>query len=447
MSDVVKKLTEKAQKNNEINKELYSWYNVKRGLRNKDNTGVLVGLTEIGDVHGYMISENEKIPVDGELYYRGVSVNELVSAYEREKRFGFEEVCYLLLFGEFPRKSELEEFNSLLGENRALPNGFTESMILKAPSNNIMNKMARSVLALYSYDNDADNISLFHTIRQSIALISQFPSLASYGYQAKIHNYDNQSLFIHRPEPELSSSENLLRLTRPSMSWTDLEAELLDAALILHAEHGGGNNSAFSIHVVTSSGTDIYSSISAALGCLKGPKHGGANIKVREMVNEIKENVKDWKDEQEVSAYIQKILNKDAYDKTGLVYGVGHAVYTLSDPRAVLLKKKARDVAEQKQRTDEFDLYELIEKIAPDIISKHKNSNKAVSANVDFYSGFVYDMLNIPMDLYTPLFAVSRIAGWCAHRIEELVSGGRIIRPAYKNVIQKGTYVPLKDRG
>jgi citrate synthase len=446
MDHFIESLTEKATHNNRIDKHLYDWYNVKRGLRNRDGTGVLVGLTEIGDVHGYVISENEKIPVNGELYYRGVPVNDLVKAYEKEKRFGFEEICYLLLFGEFPCADELTRFRALLEEKRTLPNGFTESMILKAPSNDIMNKMARSVLALYSYDDDADNIQLYYTILQSIALIARFPSLAAYGYQAKAHNYDNQSLFIHRPDEQLSTSENFLRMTRASMSWTPLEAELLDTALILHAEHGGGNNSAFAIHVVTSSGTDIYSAVASALGCLKGPKHGGANIKVREMVTDIKEHVKDWKDEDEIRAYLQKILRKDAYDRSGLVYGVGHAVYTLSDPRAVLLKEKARDVADEKQRLDEFDLYERIERLAPSVVAEHKNSDKSISANVDFYSGFVYDMLSIPMDLYTPLFAVARIAGWCAHRIEELVSGGRIIRPAYKNVMKKRAYVPLDKR-
>ncbi len=434
------------EKNDRIDPELYKKYNVKRGLRDLDGTGVLVGLTEIGDVRAYFFDEEEKIPTEGKLYYRGIEINDLVHGFQSEKRFGFEECCYLLLFGELPTRDELLEFQALLGELRSLPAGFTEDMILKAPSTDIMNKLARSVLAAYSYDKNPDDISLKNTIRQCIEIIARFPTMVSYGYQAKSHYHDAKSLYIHSPSKKLSTAENLLHMIRPDKGFTALEAEMLDLALVLHAEHGGGNNSTFVAHVVTSTGTDTYSTIAAAIGSLKGPQHGGANIKVMEMMDEIKENVKDWDDEEEVARYLEKIMMKEAFDRSGLIYGVGHAVYTVSDPRTILLKQKAEDLATETGFEKEYRLYKNIEKLAPEVFAKVKKSEKVMCANVDFYSGFVYKMLNIPVDLYTPIFAVGRIAGWCAHRIEELVNGGRIIRPAYKNVISKRSYVPMDKR-
>ncbi len=435
------------EKNDRIDPELYKKYNVKRGLRDLDGTGVLVGLTEIGDVRAYFFDEEEKIPTEGKLYYRGIEINDLVHGFQSEKRFGFEECCYLLLFGELPTMNELQEFQALLGELRSLPAGFTEDMILKAPSTDIMNKLARSVLAAYSYDKNPDDISLKNTIRQCIEIIARFPTMVSYGYQAKSHYHDAKSLYIHSPSKNLSTAENLLHMIRPDKGFTALESEMLDLALVLHAEHGGGNNSTFVAHVVTSTGTDTYSTIAAAIGSLKGPQHGGANIKVMEMMDEIKENVKDWDDEEEVARYLEKIMMKEAFDRSGLIYGVGHAVYTVSDPRTILLKQKAEDLATETGFEKEYRLYKNIEKLAPEVFAKVKKSEKVMCANVDFYSGFVYKMLNIPVELYTPIFAVGRIAGWCAHRIEELVNGGRIIRPAYKNVLSKKSYVPMSERG
>ncbi|MCG0278684.1 MAG: citrate/2-methylcitrate synthase [Thermanaeromonas sp.] len=435
-----------AEKNNYIDPELYEKYNVKRGLRNKDGTGVLVGLTEIGEVHGYILDEGERIPDKGRLLYRGIDVWDIVHGFQKENRYGFEEVCYLLIFGELPDRRRLEEFTNLLAEKRSLPDGFVEDMILKAPSKDIMNKLARSVLASYSYDENPDDTSVRNVVRQSIELIARFPIMAAYGYQAKCHYYDNKSLYIHLPQKELGTAENFLHMIRPDNQYTRLEAELLDLALVLHAEHGGGNNSTFTVHVVASTGTDIYSVIAAAVGSLKGPKHGGANIKVMEMMEDIKENVKDWKDEDEVKHYLTKILRKEAFDKKGLIYGLGHAVYTLSDPRAVLLKEKAAELAKAKNMEEEFNLYLTIEKVAPEVFAAEKQVDKVIAPNVDFYSGFVYKMLNIPVELYTPIFAIARISGWCAHLIEELVSGGRIIRPAYKNVMPKRSYVPLDQR-
>lgn len=435
-----------AKKNNTIDPDLYEKYNVKRGLRNKDGTGVLVGLTEIGEVHGYILDEGERTPDHGRLLYRGIDIWDIVRGFQQERRFGFEEVCYLLLFGELPDKKGLEEFSHLLAENRALPEGFVEDMILKAPSNDIMNKLARSVLAAYSYDANPDDLSIRNVLRQCIELIARFPIMVAYGYQAKAHYYENKSLYIHLPQTELSTAENFLYMIRPDNKYTTLEAELLDLALVLHAEHGGGNNSAFTVHVVSSTGTDTYSVIAAATGSLKGPKHGGANIKVMEMIEDIKNNVRDWHDEEELRNYLTKILRKEAFDRSGLIYGIGHAVYTLSDPRAVLLKQKAAELAREKDMEDEFSLYLAIEKMAPELFVAEKKVDKVVAPNVDFYSGFVYKMLNIPIELYTPIFAISRIAGWCAHRIEELVSGGKIFRPAYKNVLGKKSYIPLEQR-
>lgn len=430
-----------------ITPDLYTKFNVKRGLRNQDGTGVLVGLTEIGDVHGYIKDEEEKIPVEGVLRYRGIDIQNIVKGFQARKEHGFEETAFLLLFGFLPTQEELVEFKRVLGELRTLPAGFTEDMILKNPSNNIMNKLARSVLAMYSYDDDPENYDITNVLFQSVRLIAQFPTIVSYAYQAKKHYYNGGSLFIHSPMPNLSTSENLLLLCRADKKYTKLEAEILDLCLVLHAEHGGGNNSAFTTHLVSSSQTDTYSAISAAIGSLKGELHGGANIRVHSMIQDFKKNIKDWKSEKEVGEYIEKILKKEAYDKKGLVYGMGHAVYTLSDPRAELLRGKAEELSKAAGRSDEFALYQMIEKLTPEIFKRVKGSDKDISANVDFYSGFVYDALNIPSDLFTPIFAISRIAGWTAHRVEELLNGRRIMRPAYKSVAARSEYTPIEKRG
>ena len=440
------KLTETARKNNLIKPSEYQKWVVMRGLRTPAGAGVLAGLTEIGDVHGFVVDEQVKVPVEGRLCYRGYDVKNLVTGCQRDKRFGFEEACYLLLFGLLPTSTQLEGFTSLIDETRTLPAGFTENMILKNPSRDIMNKLARCILVLYSFDKKAEDRSLKNILRQCICLISRFPTLAAYGYQAKAHNYDNQSLFIHNPEPGKSTAENLLMMTRPDQQYSKTEAELLDLSLVLHAEHGGGNNSSFTAHVVSSSDTDTYSAIAAAIGSLKGAKHGGANIKVRRMMENVKQHITHWDDENEVSAYLAKILKRKAFDKSGLIYGIGHAVYTLSDPRAVLLKKKAEKLAKEKDRLAEFKLYSLIERLAPLVFADVKKSDKVVAANVDFYSGFVYNMLGIPSSMFTPIFAVARIAGWSAHLLEERVSGGRIYRPAYKNVINQKTYTKIAER-
>ncbi len=446
MMDLIGELSALAESNNRIEMDLYSKYNVKRGLRNRDGTGVLVGLTEIGDVHAYIMDEGEKVPVEGVLRYRGIDVRDFAQGFVDEKRFGFEECCYLLLFGQLPDSDSLEKFKNLLGEHRFLPDGFTEDMILKASSKDIMNKMAMGVLAMYSYDACPDDTSIRNVLRQCIELIARFPTLAAYSYQSKVHNYDRKSLYIRSPHKELSTAENILHIMKPNSTYTELEARVLDLALVLHAEHGGGNNSAFITHAITSTGTDTYSAIAAALGALKGPKHGGANLKVMDMMEEIKTNVKDWEDEGEVANYLEKILNKQAFDRTGLIYGIGHAVYTLSDPRAILLRENAYALAKEKGMEKEFNLYTLIERIAHDVFCKVKKTDRPICANVDFYSGFVYTMLNIPVDLFTPIFAIGRIPGWCAHRIEELISGGKIIRPAYKMVLGKVKYVSMADR-
>jgi len=435
-----------AKANNKIAPELYQKYSVKRGLRNEDGSGVLVGLTELGDVHGYIFDEGEKVPDEGRLTYRGLKISELVSGILRENRFGFEETCYFLLFGSLPDQEQLKRFNSLLGEKRELPAGFTENMILKAPSTNIMNKLARSVLVCYSYDANPDDIAVENVLRQCIELIARFPTMAAYGYQAKSHYHLGESLYIHKPRKDLSTAENLLHMIRPDSKYTATEARVLDLCLVLHAEHSGGNNSAFTLHVVSSSDTDTYSAVAAGVGSLKGPKHGGANIKVIEMMEDIKANVRNWVDEEEVKSYLARILKGEAGDRSGLIYGVGHAVYTLSDPRALLLKGQAEALAEEKSRKDEFALYTQVEKLAPAVFREVSGSDKAISANVDLYSGFVYSLLNIPLDLYTPIFAIARIAGWSAHRLEEIISGGRIIRPAYKNVSPLQEYTPLQKR-
>ncbi len=439
-------LSSTAEKNSFINPELYGRYNTKRGLRNNDGTGVLIGLTEIGEVRGYIIDEGEKISQEGRLYYRGIEINNLVKGFQEECRHGFEEICFLLLFGTLPDVAQLEYFQKLLRERRDLPEGFTEDMILKAPSRDIMNKLARSVLACYSFDNEAEDTSIANVLRQSIELIARFPTMVAYAYQAKAHFYGNKSLYIHNPKKDLSPSENFLRMIRPDKQYSELEAEILDLNLILHSEHGGGNNSAFTTHVVSSTETDTYSVIAAAIGSLKGVKHGGANIKVIQMMDNIKANVRNWDNEKEIEDYLVKIIRKKAFDERGLIYGIGHAVYTLSDPRTGLLKGKAELLSRAKDMEEEYRLYNNIEKIAPLVIAEEKNVSKDLATNVDFYSGFVYKMLNIPVELFTPIFAMSRIAGWCAHRLEEIISGGKIIRPAYKNVMPKSSYIPLDKR-
>jgi citrate synthase len=442
----VKDYISKITGNDYIDIGLYDKFNVKRGLRNADGTGVLVGLTRIGDVHGYIIDEGEKVPVDGKLYYRGFDVVELVTAAAGEKRFCFEEAVYLLLFGQLPNTVQLEEFTALLGNSRALPKNFAEDSIMKLPSRDIMNKLARSVLTLYSYDEDPENQSPENILRQCLELIARFPTIVAYSYMSKKHYFDHESLIIHLPEAACSTAETVLSLIRPDQKFTRLEAEILDLSLALHAEHGGGNNSTFAVHLVSSADTDTFSAITAGIESLKGFKHGGANIKVMGMMDDIKKNVKLWESEGEVAAYLASILRGEAFDGSGLVYGQGHAVYTKSDPRAILLRDKAALLAEEKNLTREFNLYRLIERLTPEVFKKVKGSNKDICSNIDFYSGFVYKMLGISTDLFTPIFAVSRVAGWCAHRIEEVVAGGRIIRPAYKCVQPRLDYVGLDKR-
>ncbi|MDR2499728.1 MAG: citrate/2-methylcitrate synthase [Treponema sp.] len=432
--------------NDYIDSELYGKFNVKRGLRNADGTGVLVGLTRIGDVHGYIMDEGERVAVDGKLYYRGIDVEDMVHGAEREGRFGFEEAVYLLMSGALPAQEQLERFSLLMGEKRALPPHFAEDSIMKAPSRDVMNKLGRSVLTLYSYDTDPEDMSPENVFRQCIELIARFPTIVAYSYVAKKHYYDHESLIIHLPEPSCQSAETLLSLIRPDRQFTRLEAEILDLALVLHAEHGGGNNSTFAVHLVSSAETDTYAAITAGINSLKGFKHGGANAKVMGMMEEVQRQVKRWDAEGEVADYLEAILKGEAYDYTGLIYGLGHAVYTKSDPRAVLLRDKAAVLAAEKGLGDEFNLYRLIERLAPQVFKKIKGLDKDICINVDFYSGFVYKMLGIPPELYTPLFAVSRVAGWCAHRMEEIISGGRIIRPAYKCVQPKHPYTPLAGR-
>lgn len=443
---MVQKLSLKVELNDQINPNLYQEYDVKRGLRYSDGRGVLVGLTQVGDVVGYEVRDGKKIAVPGKLIYRGYDIEDLIRDTVSHDEFGFEQTAYLLLFGELPTVQQLQEFKTLLGSRRTLPDNFTEDMIMKAPSPDIMNKLARSVLASYSYDSHAEDFSVSNILRQCIELIARFSTFSAYAYQAKRRYYDGRSMYIHNPVPELSTAENFLRLIRSDKHYTKLEAETLDLALILHAEHGGGNNSTFSIHVVSSTDTDTYSAIASAVGSLKGRRHGGANIKVMEMMDNIKENVKDWGNEEEIKAYLRKIVRKEANDHSGLIYGQGHAVYTISDPRAILLKEKAGELAKEKGFMDEYNFYKTIDRLAPLVIQEEKNSDKKICTNVDFYSGFVYSMLNIPRELYTPIFAISRIAGWAAHRMEEVIAGGRIYRPAYKNVLPSKEFIPMEDR-
>ena len=441
-------LSTKAGERYSIDPKYYDKYNVKRGLRNRDGSGVMAGFTNISEVHGYVINEDEKHPMPGELIYRGYNIMDLVPNAGIDKRYGFEEIAFLLLMGELPTREELEEFCGFIAQNRELPANFTEDMILKAPSRDIMNKMARSVLTLYSYDDTPDDCSIENILRQSLMLLSKMPLVGVYAYNTKIHYFDNKSLILHNPKANLTTAENLLRMLNPYKEFTPLDAEVLDTALMLHAEHGGGNNSTFTCRVLSSTGTDTYSTLAAAIGSLKGPKHGGANVKVIKMIDNIKENVKDTSNDKELYDYLIKIVKKEANDMSGLIYGMGHAVYTMSDPRTCLLKEKARLLSMEKGMQEEFDLYDRIEKMSPQVFADVKGDKKTLCANVDFYSGLVYKMLNIPLEMYTPIFAIARTAGWCAHRIEEVMCGGRIIRPAYKSLCRKlnRTYKNLDDR-
>ena len=439
------RLADYCMKSGRFDQILYKKYDVKRGLRDSNGKGILTGLTEISDVVAFYDRDGERIPVDGELYFQGYNVNKLIEG-NRSSRFGFEEITYLLLFGSLPTQAELDEFLDILGNYRELPDNFVRDIIMNSPNGNMMNILQKSVLTLYSYDPAPEDISIKNVLRQSLQLIARFPLISVYGYHSYRHYILDKSLVIRRPKAELSTAENILRLLRPDGQYTDLEAKVLDVALILHAEHGGGNNSTFTTHVVTSTGTDTYSAIAASLGSLKGPRHGGANMKVQLMFGEIMKNIHDWEDDDEVSAYLQKILDGQAFDRSGLIYGIGHAVYTKSDPRCVILKKYAKKLSEAKGLTKEFALYDRVERLAIELTKEKRKLFKPICANVDFYSGFVYTMLGLPMELFTPIFAISRISGWCAHRIEELANEGKIIRPAYRYVGYHTDYVSIEDR-
>lgn len=441
----VQKYAQICMENTKFDPALYTKYDVKRGLRDIDGKGVLTGLTEISEIRQNKIVDGKTVPTDGKLFYRGYNVEDIIAGFPENSAFGFEEVTYLLLFGNLPEEGQLEDFKRLLADYRALPDTFVRDVIMKAPNSDMMNALSKSVLTLHSYDNKANDISIENVLRQSLQLIAEFPMISVYAYHA--YNYANRhSLFIHNPDPEKSTAENILMMLRPDRQYTALEAKVLDIALVLHAEHGGGNNSTFTTHVVTSSGTDTYSAIAAALCSLKGPKHGGANVKVCGMFEEMKSVIKDWNDEDEVSAYLQKILHKEAFDKSGLIYGMGHAVYSISDPRARVFSGFVEKLAQEKGMMKEYTLYENVKKLAPVVIAKERNIYKGVSANVDFYSGFVYSMLGLPLELYTPLFAIARISGWSAHRIEELINAGKIIRPAYMSIAKEREYIPMEKR-
>ena len=429
--DFIQGLCDEFQKYNYIDPAYYERYNVKRGLRNADGTGVMDG---------------EKIPAPGQLIYRGIDVEDLIEGFTKEKRFGFEETAYLLLFGALPTQTQLEQFGDILAAYRTLPPNFTEDMILKAPSHDVMNKLARAVLALYSYDPAPEDHDFPSEMLKALKLVARFPMIVAHAYAAKRHYYDNESLYLHRPQPGLSVAENFLYSVRHDNQFSPEEAKLLDLCLVLHMEHGGGNNSAFACRVLSSSGTDIYSSVAAAVGSLKGPKHGGANMRVMDMFTYIERDVKDWKDDEEISAYLSKIIRKETGDGSGLIYGMGHAVYSLSDPRAVVFKSFVQQLAEAKGRKKDFDFYNMIERLAPQVIAEKRHIYKGVSTNVDFYSGFVYNMLDIPLELYTPIFAIARIVGWSAHRMEELVNVDKIIRPAYESIMEPREYIPLEKR-
>ena len=439
-------LSKLSKEHGQIDPALYSKYEVKRGLRDLNGKGVLAGLTDISEITSYIIEDSDMIPCDGRLYYRGYKIQDLVAGFEKENRYGFEEIAYLLMFGELPDKKQLENFKKMLGEYRSLPTHFVRDIIMKAPSKDMMNALARSVLTMYAYDDRADDTSIENVVRQSIQMISLFPLISVYAYHAYNHYHDGASLFIHPPKPELSTAEHLLYLLRPDGQYTELEAKMLDLGLVLHMEHGGGNNSTFTTHVVSSSGTDTYSALAAALGSLKGPKHGGANVKVVKMFDDLKANVSDWTNEAQLKDYLCKLLDREAFDHSGLIYGMGHAVYSLSDPRSEIFKTHVASLAKEKGREDELALYNTVERLAKEVIFEKRKIYKGVSANIDFYSGFVYSMLNLPTELFTPMFANARIVGWSAHRLEELATGGKIIRPAYKSVCKKKTYEPLKKR-
>ena len=450
IEDTIKAFTDKYSKvcvdNSAIEPELFEQYGVKRGLRDKNGKGVLSGLTNISMIKSSEEIDGKSVPCDGQLYYRGYNIFDLVRGFKQDNRFGFDECAYLLLFGSLPNKEQLIDFKRTLGCSMTLPTNFVRDVIMKAPSHDIMNSLTKSVLTLASYDDTVKDVSLDNVLRQSLMLISVFPMLSVYGYHAYNHYECDDSLYIHRPDPNLSTAENLLRMLRPDMSYTMTEAKVLDAALVLHMEHGGGNNSTFTTRVVTSAGSDTYSVIAAALSSLKGPKHGGANIKVVQMMEDLRRNVDDVTDEDQVRSYLYRLLNKEAFDRSGLIYGMGHAVYSISDPRALVFKTFVERLATEKKRHDDFDLYSMIERLAPEVIAEKCRIYKGVSANVDFYSGFVYSMLDIPEELFTPIFAIARIAGWSAHRMEELINMGKIIRPAYKGILLDGTYLPLDKR-
>ena len=442
----IEKLTDICRDNTSLDLSLYAKYDVKRGLRDINGKGVLAGLTQVSNVQATKVVDGKEVPCAGKLSYRGYDIKDLTKGFIQDDRYGFEEVAYLLLFGKLPDKQQLMDFTELLANQRSLPTNFVRDVIMKAPSRDIMNGLSRSVLTLYSYDHNPDDTSLPNVLRQCLNLISVFPLLSVYGYQAYNHYVKGKSLYIHNPKKDLTTAENILRMLRPDKKYTHLEAKILDIALILHMEHGGGNNSTFTTHVVSSSGTDTYSAIAAALGSLKGPKHGGANIKVVSMFNDMKKEVKDWTDEDEVRAYLRKLLHKEAFDRKGLIYGMGHAIYSVSDPRAEVFKAYVETLAREKGRMKDYALYSMVERLAPEVIAEERRIYKGVSANVDFYSGFVYSMLDLPLELYTPMFAVARIVGWSAHRMEELINADKIIRPAYKNVLAPSIYVPLAER-
>ncbi len=447
---LVQKLSDTVKVTSKIDIELFKKFNVKRGLRNEDHTGVLVGLTKIGDVVGYKRDEEGKLQaIPGRLIYRGIDVEEICKGLQNEKRVGFEETIYLLLSGNLPNKEELSEFCAYLGTQRALPQLFTKDVILSLKGKDLMNMLARSVMSLYIFDDDADNTSRENLMSQCLNLIAKFPTIIAYSYHSLMHGYYLKTLHIRHPQPELSIAENFLYMLKGTNKYTRLDVEILDLALILHAEHGGGNNSTFTVRVTSSSGTDTYSAITAAIGSLKGPLHGGANHMVIKQMEHLKENIKDWENDAEISDYLLKILRKEAYNQTGTIYGLGHAIYTISDPRAEILREKARELAIEKKRVKEFEFYERIERLAPQVFAEFKGEkvNKIVCINVDFYSGFVYNMIGLPEEIYTPLFAMARIAGWCAHRLEELnFDAKRIIRPAYKNVLEERHFTPIANR-
>lgn len=435
-----------AEAESSIDPRLYPEYDVKRGLRDQSGRGVLAGLTQIGDVIGTVCEGDALVPAPGQLLYRGIEITDLVNGFVADGHRGFEETAYLLLFGHLPNTSQLKEFDEYLSAMRKMPRSFVYDAILLMPSRDIMNALSRGVLALYTLDKDPDDTSIRNILRQSLHLIAKFPMLAVYAYQAYLDEFFGKSLVIHRPVPEYSTAENFLHMLRPNSKFTELEALVLDMTLVLHAEHGGGNNSSFATHVVSSTGTDTYSAIAAALGSLKGPRHGGANLKVVQMFDDLKRHVSDWGDDEQIADYLHKVLDKEAFDQAGLVYGMGHPVYSVSDPRAVILRTYAEKLAQEKGYAEEFALHRKVEEIAPLVIAARRRMFKGVSANVDFYSGLVYQMLGIPAELYTPLFAISRIVGWSAHRVEELASGSKIIRPAYKSVAGSQPYVPIKER-